>query len=421
MAWRVPPASGIAASRLEVVARVVGRMLSRRLAPDGTNDVLDVDAWASPGRLASAIVCRFKLRSANDAVRIRQRNAGRTGSAGRRHADSHEPAPACELQRTRSPTPCCEPPSAWTVSASGRRPRRRWSTSNRGRRTPQVMDALAKITVDEVADFAGRYLKPEAARAVLLLPEDVRNVTHGRSRWKKEDAGDGCSAAGSPTPRPSPIPRRKPTRRRRPPHHASARTGAARAPPRLRTRPASDGRDARRARRAGAPAVERAVGHRDAPRRACRSCRCCSDSTRTHNRATRRGPACAFGEALRWNLSAGPLDRGTPADRQLYGDNAQDDAVDVRGQPGDGARSARPRRARRCTCSGPTPRSTAGSIARRYRRPPPAIRRRARFAPRCSAITPTGSTRRRRRRASSPNARPRRGSRACGAPRTACW
>ena len=219
MAWRVPPASGIAASRLEVLARVVDRMLSRRLAPDGTNDVLDVDAWASPGRMASAIVCRFKLRSPNDAARIRNETRGALEALADVTLIHMKRAPACELQRTRSSTPSCEPPSAWTASASGRRQRRRWSHFESGAQNAQVIDALAKITVDEVADFAGRYLKPDAARAVLLLPEEVRNVTHGRSRWKKEARGPRTlRRTRSLTPRPRPIPRRKPTRRRRPPH-----------------------------------------------------------------------------------------------------------------------------------------------------------------------------------------------------------
>ena len=116
------------------------------------------------------------------------------------------------------------------------------------------------------------------------------------------------------------------------------------------------------------------------------------------------GARVAFDEALRWNLSAGPLDRGLLRTNQLHGDNAQ---VTLSTFAANLERRSIccPRRATPCTCSGPTPRSTAGSIARRCRRRPPAIRRRARFAPRCSAITPTASTRPPRRRASSPSAR----------------
>ncbi len=235
MAWRVPPASGIAASRLEVVARVVGRMLSRRLDPGrdqrraGRRRVgLCPAACRAPSSAASSFAPRTTpCGSANE-------TRGALEALSDVTLIHINPRLRCELQRRGHRRRSCEPPSAWTASASGRRPRRRWSTSNRGRRTPQVIDALAKITVDDVADFAGRYLKPDAARAVLLLPEEVRNVTHGQSRWKKEERGRRISADREPDPEAESDPdaeRRRGDSGRR--TDASARTGAC-ASPRLR-------------------------------------------------------------------------------------------------------------------------------------------------------------------------------------------
>ena len=104
MAWRVPPAVGIAAGRLEVVARVVDRMLSRRLDPDGTNDVLDVAAWAAPrppgerGRLPlQASVARRRRRGSATKPR------GALEALADVDADSHQAA-ACVRATTNAVT-----------------------------------------------------------------------------------------------------------------------------------------------------------------------------------------------------------------------------------------------------------------------------------------------------------------------------
>ena len=416
MAWRVPPATGIAASRPRGPGArrraACCRGASIRTEPTtcstSTRGPLPA-AWRAPSSAASSFA------PPNDAVRIRNETRARAGSAGRRHADSHQGAPAL-----RATTNALHEAILRTALAHGQPqraddgPRRSWSTSSRARRSRSVMDALAKITVDEIADFAGRYLKPDAARAGVARPEEVRNVTHRQSRSKKEARETEHRRAPSLTPRPT----RSRGGGRRGDDGRPTRASAGIAAP--RARPAGDG-PAGRARGAGAPAVERADGRSRCAGPACRSCRCCSGfhadpqpgdapGARVRVRAARCAGTCR----------AGPLDRGScgPASCTATTPGV---AVDVRRPTWRRRSTSFPRRPRRCTYSGPTPRSTAGSIGRRSTGDRPTIRRRARFAPRCSATTPTASTRPPRRRASSPNARRRPGSRACGAPRTACW
>ena len=180
--------------------------------------MLDVDAWAVPGRLASAIVCRFKLRSPNDAVRIRNETRGALEALADvtlvhmnpRLRGSYSDAVTDAILRTALRLDSLE--------RADEGQRRTLVHFESGAQNAQVIDALAKITVDDVADFAGRYLTPDAARAVLLLPEEVRNVTHGRSRWKKEARDTDASPDTEPDPEATPIPSRNPTRRPRQPH-----------------------------------------------------------------------------------------------------------------------------------------------------------------------------------------------------------
>lgn len=317
MAWRVPPASGIAASRLEVLARVVERMLSGRLDWNGTNDVLNIDVWPSPGRMASAIVCRFKLRSPNDAVRIRNETRGALEALAdvtlihmkARLRASYNEAVIDGVLRT-----------ALRLDSLSERTKAEAALVHfeSGAQSAQVIDALAKITVDEVADFAGRYLTPDAARAVLLLPEEVRNVTHVRSRWKK-DARETDASAGTEPDREAES---------EPEAEADAETTAAApvpapalappSPPDLQAtvvipgaraaliRRLSNGLSVIAMRRAGLPFVSMLLGFHADPQP--------GDAP---------GARVAFGEALRWDLSAAPLDRGILRSRKLHGDNAQ--------------------------------------------------------------------------------------------------
>jgi hypothetical protein len=75
MGWRLPPATGLAAKRVEVFARTVAAVLAWRIGPHGPNDVLDIGMDLLPGELSSELICSFKLRSEADATRIQEETA----------------------------------------------------------------------------------------------------------------------------------------------------------------------------------------------------------------------------------------------------------------------------------------------------------------------------------------------------------
>ena len=62
-----------------MIARVAGQVLSGHLRGDDPADVVEVATWALPGSLSSALICRFRLRSSADAVRVRDAPRRRWG------------------------------------------------------------------------------------------------------------------------------------------------------------------------------------------------------------------------------------------------------------------------------------------------------------------------------------------------------
>jgi zinc protease len=172
MAWRAPAAVGVDTRKLQMVAQVIQSVLSSRLAPDGTNDILDVDGFAFPGSLSSVIGCRFKLRAADDGVRIRNEtraalealsDATLVHIKGRLYW-SHVYA----LQGGTLTT-------ALQMDTIVGRAFARADLAHAGSSAliSAVLGALEKVTSDDITDFAARYLKPEAARAVLVVPADT--------------------------------------------------------------------------------------------------------------------------------------------------------------------------------------------------------------------------------------------------------
>ena len=186
MAWRVPPAVGVDARKTQMMAHVIDFVLSSRLDPDGTNDVLDVDGYAFPGSLSSIVTCRFKLRSVDDAVRIRnETKAALEGLAdatlvyvkGRLYW-SHIYA----LQAGTLTT-------ALEMDTIQGRAMSRATLAHAGSSAliSTVLGALEKVSSDDLTDFAARYLKPEAAQSVLVVPVD-REASRARlgEKDKKE-------------------------------------------------------------------------------------------------------------------------------------------------------------------------------------------------------------------------------------------
>jgi zinc protease len=179
--WRVPAASGAAATRLDVVARALDRTLSRRRDGGEATDVLDASVLALPGRLSSAIVCRLRLRSPRDAPRVLDETT-RAIEALRARA-GHETAVADALLRTR-----------FGLDSLKDRAKAQAAIAHYDTATPPArpIDVVSTISAGDIADFVGRTLTAGAARAVLLVPEDPRAVSQTRARWTHDDddAGD---------------------------------------------------------------------------------------------------------------------------------------------------------------------------------------------------------------------------------------
>ena len=210
-----------------------------------------------------------------------------------------------------------------------------------GAQIAQFIDTLSRIAIDEVAEFAGRYLKPDANRAVLLVPDAIRDVTHAQSRLTQEpEEPSGAEAATEPILKP----------RRRPPRPAQGRSCRQSSRRQARGRPWCGGC------RTACPSSPCAGP-------GCRSCRCSWDFMPIRSRATRT--ARASPSITRWAGTCSK-DRSSAgsAGPKLDGDDAQesltmlagnlDKGLDLLSEEGETLR-----------VFWPNPHSIAGSIARR--------------------------------------------------------
>jgi len=195
MAWRVPPGIGVDENKLYAVAQVIQIVLSSRLEEDGTNDVLDVDGLPFTGSLAAAVGCRFKLRAAGDGVRIRNEtkaaleglsDATMVHIKGRLRWSNIWALQAAKLH------------TALGMDTLQGRALARADLAHSGASAliSNVLAALEKVTVDDLTEFATRYLKPEAARAVLVVPEEVRTA---RSPPEAADGDNAVILGGTET------------------------------------------------------------------------------------------------------------------------------------------------------------------------------------------------------------------------------
>jgi len=168
--WRVPPSVGIAGDKLAVVTHVIQSVLSKRLDVDGTNDVLDVSGLYLTGSLSSVVGCRFRLRAAADAARIdKEATAALEALAdptmvaikGRLRWSNQYALQAATLR------------TALGMEGIQGRAMVRADLVHSGSSAliSNVLGTLEKMTTDEITDFAARYLKPSAARSVLIVPE----------------------------------------------------------------------------------------------------------------------------------------------------------------------------------------------------------------------------------------------------------
>jgi zinc protease len=284
MAWRVPPAVGVGARTASVVAHVVDQVLSSRLAPDGTNDVLDVDGFAFAGNLSTVVGCRFKLRSASDAVRIRDETNAALEALGDvtlvhikgRLWWSHVRA----LQAATLTT------ALDMESIQGRAlARAELAHSGSPAMISSVLGALEQLTVDDISAYAERYLKPGASRAVLVVPEQTAAGRGGRS-----GANDPIVAPGA-----EPDPSRA-LREEQPELPDRAHLLAVTQVPGARAalvRTLSNGLTVIAQHRPGLPFVSMLLGFHADPQP--------GDTP---------GARDAYDNVLHWNLSEGPLERG---------------------------------------------------------------------------------------------------------------
>ena len=302
MAWRVPPAVGVDARKAQMVAHVIDMVLSSRLDPDGTNDVLDVDGFAFPGRLSSIVGCRFKLRAASDAVRIRNEtrlalealaDATLVYIKGRLYW-SHVYA----LQAGTLVT------ALQMDTITGRAfARADLAHAGSGALISTVLGAMEKVTSDDITDFAARYLKPDAARAVLVVPDDQQPT---RSRPGGATKTDPIVAPGTEVDSDRDEIESKddadlPDQAKL---LATTQVPGARA---ALVRKLSNGLTVIAMRRPGLPFVSMLLGFHADPQP--------EDAP---------GARYAYERTLHWDLSAGPWERGILSTRRLYADHAQE-------------------------------------------------------------------------------------------------
>jgi len=187
MAWRVPPSVGVAERTAAVMAQVIQAVLSSRLDPDGTNDVIDVDGFVFPGSLSTVVGCRMKLRSAADAVRIR--NESRLALEAMADVTLVNIKGHLWWSHVRALHSATLTTALGMESIQGRAiVRAGLAHSGSSALISSVLGALEKLTLDDISAFAGRYLTPDAARSVLVVPAE--NVTTVRKPGPSTDKRD---------------------------------------------------------------------------------------------------------------------------------------------------------------------------------------------------------------------------------------
>jgi zinc protease len=170
--WRVPPSVGISGDKLAVIAHVIRAVLSSRLDLDGTNDVLDVDGVHLTGNLFSVVGCRFRLRAASDAPRINKEATAALEALA-------DPTLVYLKGRLRwSNRTALQVATLRTAlgmeGIQGRAMvRAELVHSGSSALISNALAALEALTSDDLTAFAARYLKPDAARSVLVVPEEM--------------------------------------------------------------------------------------------------------------------------------------------------------------------------------------------------------------------------------------------------------
>jgi zinc protease len=298
IAWRVPPSIGVAERTAFVMAHVIEQVLSSRLDPDGTNDVLDVDGFAFPGRLSTVVGCRFKLRAAGDAERIR--NESRAALEALADATFVSINGRLWWSHVRALQAATLVTALGMESIQGRAVvRADLVHGGSSALISSVLVALEKLNVDDITGFAGRYLKPEASRSVLVVPEDMQ--TTARKRGTSTDTADTVVPPGVERPEDlersddNPADQPDPARLLAITQAPGARAAVVRRLP--------NGLTVIALRRPGLPFVSMRLGFHSDPQP--------GDAP---------GARIAYSRVMHWKLSEGPLDRGVLHSARFHAD-----------------------------------------------------------------------------------------------------
>jgi zinc protease len=302
IAWRVPPAGGVAERTALVMAHVIEQVLSSRLDPDGTNDVLDVDGFAFPGSLSTVVGVRFKLRAASDAVRIRDESRAALEAL----ADVTMVSISGRLwwSHVRALQAATLTTALGMESIQGRAVvRAELAHSGSSALISSVLVALEKLTVDDITGFAERYLKPAASHSVLVVPEGAQATP--RKRGTAPDKADSVVPPGVESE--ADLERTDDADADHPdPAKLLAITQAPGASKAL-VRKLSNGLTVIAMRRPGLPFVSMLLGFHGDPQP--------GDAP---------GARVGFSRALRMKVSSWPLDRGILFSKSLFADKAQE-------------------------------------------------------------------------------------------------
>jgi len=197
ISWNLPPMRVLDAVPFEVLANVVGQVLSDRLREGALPDVLRVGCTAVESTLGGGLICRAHLKTLADAAAVRTGLLTDIGSL------SH--LLDLSLARTRTYASLLVHgsllASAFDFESLARRTvvRANLMHDDPNADLSEVMRGIGKLTPEMVAALAGRYLRPEASRAVLLVP-DARVARREVGRQTGEGAAPDSPASDEGRP-----------------------------------------------------------------------------------------------------------------------------------------------------------------------------------------------------------------------------
>lgn len=167
IAWRLPPAHGQAAVPLAMLGRVAQQVLSDRISHGDLPDVSAVATVTQTGVVASALLCQVTMRPSADVTRVK-----------RQVTNAVADLPSLRIGLLSRPLERALRESILrTAFGMEGLPGRTLARAYLEHRDPGVpisaiVDAIQKVSLDDLADLAERYLTEGGARSVLLIPQE---------------------------------------------------------------------------------------------------------------------------------------------------------------------------------------------------------------------------------------------------------